>query len=337
MRSWKAPVIRRQECLRYVYCFVLFVKKSGLILVVLMLAALAGWGWLRQRQAPGRPRVSGAIETDIVQVGSRYGGRVKKLFAVEGDTLQSGQLIAELEASELEPQRAQTAALLAELEAGPRAEEIAAAKSEWQAQSAQLDFARIEAKRAGELFEKKAIAETDRDRAVSQALALGKSVAAAKSRYDLLLAGTRREQIDRAKAQLAEVESHIRELRVAASSNAVVEVLPVRVGDMVPPNGTVATLLLLDHLWVRVYVPEPWLGAIRLGEKVEVQVDSFPGRKFEGVVEQINRGAEFTPRNAQTVGERVKLVFGVKVRLPTGDGALRAGMAADVFFPGIAQ
>jgi multidrug resistance efflux pump len=92
-------------------------------------------------------------------------------------------------------------------------------------------------------------------------------------------------------------------------------------------------LLLLHHLWVRVYVPEPWLGQIQTGDEVNVRVDSDPSKEFRGAVEQIGREAEFTPRNVQTVGERIKQVFGVKVRLDDKDGKLRAGMAADVSFP----
>ena len=65
---------------------------------------------------------------------------------------------------------------------------------------------------------------------------------------------------------------------------------------------------------------------------LQAVVDSFPGSSFAGTVEQIARAAEFTPRNVQTVGERVKQVFGVKIRLNNTDGRLRAGMAADVIF-----
>jgi HlyD family secretion protein len=98
----------------------------------------------------------------------------------------------------------------------------------------------------------------------------------------------------------------------------------------------VATVLLVDHLWVRVYVPESWLGHIQLGQPVKVRTDSFPGRDFQGVVEQINRQAEFTPRNVQTVDDRIRQVFGVKVRLDNPENLLRAGSAADVFFPNVA-
>ena len=276
--------------------------------------------------------VSGTIEVDETRVAPRTGGRIVKLFAREGDGLTNGQPVVELEAPELRARRDTLAAQFADLEAGPRKEEIATAKAEWEAQAAQLDLARIEAKRTEELFTQNALSATDRDRATSAAQTLDKTVVAAKSRHDLLLAGTRVEQLAAARAQLAEVDAQLRELTVYAPTNCVLETLSVKVGDVVAPNREVATLLLVDHLWVRVFVPETWLGRVKLGETVTLRVDAFPGRDFKGVIEQIARTAEFTPRNVQTVEERVKQVFGVKIRLENKDGDLRAGMAVDATF-----
>lgn len=279
--------------------------------------------------------VSGTIEVDETRVASRYGGRVERVLAREGDALAGGQVVVELDAAELKARRELLAARLAEAEAGPRKEEIAAAKAEWEAQTAQLDLARIERKRAEALFATKTAAEAERDRAVTTEQALESSVAAAKSRYELLLAGTRPEQIAQVRAQLSELDTQLREMKILAPTNCVLEVLSVKVGDVIAPNQPVATLLLTNHLWVRVFVPEPWLGHLKLGDEVKVRVDSFPGNDYAGIVEQIARSAEFTPRNVQTVGERVKQVFGVKVRLDEADGLLRAGMAADVVFPNV--
>ena len=124
-------------------------------------------------------------------------------------------------------------------------------------------------------------------------------------------------------------------MQIAAPGDCVLEVLSVKVGDVLAPNQPIATLLLTNHIWVRVFVPEPWLGQIKLDDSAKVRVDSFPGKDFTGVVEQINRAAEFTPRNVQTVDERIKQVFGVKVRLDNASNDLRAGMSADVTFPNV--
>ncbi len=279
--------------------------------------------------------VSGTIETDEARVASRYGGRVEQTLAQEGDALMAGQIIVELAAAELRARRDQAAAQLAEAEAGPRQEELAAVKADWEAQVAQLDFAKADARRAEELFTQRTMSATERDQAATRAASLAKSVAAAKARHDLLLAGTRPERISQVNAQLAEIETQLREMKISAPTNCVLDVLNVKVGDVLAPNQPVATLLLTNHIWVRVFVPEPWLGRIAVGDDVKVRVDSFPGKDFAGAVEQIARRAEFTPRNVQTVGERVKQVFGVKVRLDNAEGRFRAGMAADVTFPNV--
>src|SRR2546423_14060698 len=146
-------------------------------------------------------------------------------------------------------------------------------------------------------------------------------------------------RVSQARAQLADPEAQLRKMQVVAPAKSTLKALNVKAGDiLVPPfNQEVATLLLPQHLWVRVYVPEPWLGKIKIGDQVRVRVDSFPGKDFPGEIEQVNRQAEFTPRNVQTVEDRIRQVFGVKIRLPNNDDRLRAGMAADVYFSSVAN
>ena len=303
--------------------------------VLLLLAALGAWGWwIWHNKQHARPAnaTSGTIECDEVHVASRYGGRVEKLFAREGDALTNGQPIVELEAPELHAQRAEATAMLADLEAGARPEELRAAKSDWEASAAELDLARTDAKRALELFSKETISPTERDRAVTRAATLEKTAAAAKSRYELLVAGARSNQIAQARATIERIDTQLAELRVTAPTNCVLEVLNVKVGDVLTANRELATLILPQHVWVRVYVAQPRLGGLKLGQQVQFAADAVPGKTFHGEIEQINRAAEFTPRNVQTAEERVKRVFAVKVRLDNGSGELRPGMTGDVTF-----
>ena len=257
--------------------------------------------------------VSGTIEVDEAHVGPRSSGRVEKIFVQEGDRLHQGQIIAQLEASELGARRDLAGA------------QINTAIHDADAQAAQLEFLRADAKRQQDLLKRKVVSPNDAERADSAAKTQEKSLEASQMK------------INQARAQLADIEAQLAEMQVVAPSDCVVEVLSVKVGDiLVPPfNQEVATLLLPEHLWVRVYVPEPWLGKIKIGDQVRVRVDSFPGKDFPGVVEQVNRQAEFTPRNVQTVEDRIRQVFGVKIRLPNNDDRLRAGMSADVYFPNV--
>jgi HlyD family secretion protein len=255
--------------------------------------------------------VSGTIEVDEVHVGPRAAGRVEKIFAQEGDRLRIGQPIVELDAAELQARRDLAAA------------QIESAIRDADSQEAQLEFLRDDAKRQQDLLKRKVVSPTDAERASSAARAQEKVVEAAKMR------------VVQARAQLADIDAQLAEMQVVAPADSILEVLSVKVGDVLPANREVATLLLPQHLWVRVYVPEPWLGRIKIGDHVRLRVDSFPNTDFDGVVEQINRQAEFTPRNVQTVEDRIRQVFGVKIRLPNNDDRLRAGMAADVYFPNV--
>ncbi len=253
--------------------------------------------------------VSGTIEVDEVHVAPRSGGRIAKIHAQEGQVLHAGDLIAELDAAELKAQRDLAAA------------QIDTAERDVQAQSAQLDYARSDAKRQQDLLRSRTVSPNEAERSESAAKVQAMNVEASRMR------------VAQARAQLAMMDAQLHEMQVVAPADSVLEVLSVKVGDVLPANREVATLILPQTLWVRVYVPEPWLGLIKLGDAVRVRVDAFHERDFSGTIEQISRQAEFTPRNVQTVEDRIRQVFGVKVRLRNEEDKLRAGMSADVYFP----
>ena len=246
---------------------------------------------------------------------------------------------------------------------GPRPEEIAQARAALAAAQADMSEAATEAARAerlratGDISQQQFDAarfrlENQRARLDSQTKQLDlllngsrpEDVRAAEERYrqaraaeQLIRAGARREEIAASRAQLAEAEARLAQLRVQLAegevrspSRALVEVVSVRPGDLLQPNQPVAQLLEQDQLWVRIYVPEPQLGLIKVGQRASVKVDTFPDRAFDGAVEQINAQGEFTPRNVQSRDERHHQVFGVKVRVDNREGVIKSGMAADV-------
>jgi multidrug resistance efflux pump len=164
----------------------------------------------------------------------------------------------------------------------------------------------------------------------------------AKAKYDELMAGTRYEdkraaeaRVAEARAKLAEIEVNLSEAVVKAPDKAVIDVLSVRKGDLVPPNQPVVRILRASDLWVKVYVPETELGKIRLnqGAEVEVTTDAYPDTHFKGVVTHVAPISEFTPRNVQSVEERHHQVFGVKIYIPDPKGVFKSGMAAQVLVP----
>jgi multidrug resistance efflux pump len=203
-----------------------------------------------------------------------------------------------------------------------------AAKARVNRLQAQLASAMAKSKMMKEGYRQEEIAEAKADRDRLQA------------NLDLLLAGSRKEDIDEAKAkvdgiiaQIAEIDVKRAERTVIAPEQVIVEVLSVRPGDIVAANQPVARVLRADDLWVKAYISEIELGRIKLGQKVEVTIDTYPGKRFDGEVTYIASASEFTPRNVQTIDERRHQVFGVKVRVKDPQGVFKSGMAADVWLP----
>lgn len=138
-----------------------------------------------------------------------------------------------------------------------------------------------------------------------------------------------RAQLRQARAMLALVDARVAQLTLTSPITGVVTSRNVHVGETASPGVPLLTVAKLDEVRLVLYVPEDRIGRVRVGQRVEVRVDSFPGRVFVGRVATIAGEAEFTPRNVQTEEERVNLVFAVKVVIPNPDHALKPGMPAD--------
>jgi len=263
--------------------------------------------------------------------------------------------------------RAQTAvAALEETKTGARSEQIAGANARLVAAQVAVDKAKLDAGRAHKLFDSASISQSQLDDAdttlkgavaqrdaASQALDELKNgsrrediaqaqarAAEARASANLVLAGTRvedlrvaRGQVAAAKGRLDQIQTMIDELVVRSPRPARVESLDLRPGDILAPNSTAATLVEDDQLYVRIYVPETQIGHVRVGQEVPISVDSFGARTFKGVVEHINQVGEYSPRNLQTADERANQVFATRVGLREGRDDLRAGMAAVIHVP----
>jgi multidrug resistance efflux pump len=253
----------------------------------------------------------------------------------------------------------------AELElvkAGPRAEEIAAAKSRLAAATAEQKLAQSECDRIADLYQAKAVPKSEFDRAnerqdaavaqldvrknelkILEAGAREQEIAIAAAQaedarqgWELAKLGSRDEQIeqataarDAAQAAVDAIRIQEKELTINAPVNGYVDALDLQPGDLVAPNAPVMTVLSLDEVWVRAYVPQRFL-QLKLGQELRVRVDSVPDREFTGKVTFISHQAEFTPSNVQTPDDRAKQVYRVRVSLDADD-ELRPGMTANVW------
>jgi len=147
---------------------------------------------------------------------------------------------------------------------------------------------------------------------------------------------TARAQAKAAVAARDELRTALDEARVYAPASGVVVSKVVNPGEVVPAGTPLVVVVDLQALWLKVFIPEPEIGKLRLGEAARVYVDAFPGRAFAAKVTEISQRAEFTPKDVQTKEERVKQVFAVKLVVENPEGVLKPGMPADagIFWKG---
>jgi biotin carboxyl carrier protein len=178
--------------------------------------------------------------------------------------------------------------------------------------------------------------EAQVDQAVSALAQTEAQVAIAQAQVDALKAGASQEQLDALEARVEQAQAILDSLlserdkmAIRSPIDGVVVDCAVHPGEVAAQGATIVTVADLEEVKLTVYVPETQLGQVELGQVVQVSVDSFADRSFQGKVTHIADTAEFTPRNVATKEERVNLVFAVEISLPNEDGALKPGMPAD--------
>lgn len=251
---------------------------------------------------------------------------------------------------------------LSELLAGSRPQEIKAAEATLSRTRAELERLKADHERQKQLFQRgvisareyegvlsayrmaeaqvkeaeerlKLVQEGPRKEQVAQAKAAFKE---AQERYLLVLQGPRKETIEAARARLeqaraalAAAETRLGYTLIISPLTGVVLSKNVEPGEYVAPGTPVVTVGDLENIWLRAYIDEPDLGRVRLGQKVLVTTDTYPGKRYEGRITFISSQAEFTPKNVQTERERVKLVYRVKIRVENPNLELKPGMPGD--------
>ena len=139
--------------------------------------------------------------------------------------------------------------------------------------------------------------------------------------------------IERAKSQIALIDSQLADTIAVSPINGVVLVKAADVGEVLAPGTSVVTVGDIDHPWLRAYIREQDLGRVKLGAKVKVTTDSFRDKVYDGRVSFISSEAEFTPKQIQTSEERVKLVYRIKIDVDNPRHELKSNMPADAEDP----
>jgi HlyD family secretion protein len=307
----------------------------------------------------GPLRASGYVEATEVRVAPEVGGRIVELPVQEGDRLQVGATVAKLSTTDTElvirrvqAERDQALAQLALLRAGARPEEIRqaaaqleSAQADVRAAESELEAAAADLQRFESLLRSSSGSRKQRDDAATRRDVAAARVSAARERARAaaealarLKAGARAEEIAAAsarvsivEAQIASLEKNLADAVLLSPVAGVVTAKLVDAGEIVAPRAPIVVVTDLDHAWANVYVDEPIVPRLRLGQKVRLVTDA--GQRLEGTITFISPKAEFTPRNVQTAEERSRLVYRIKVSADNRAGILKPGMPVEAEIP----
>lgn len=320
------------------------------ILVIVVLLAVGGgalWMWQQRERGDGLLTLYGNVDVRQVELAFRVDGRIDEVMLEEGDRVETGAVVARLDASpyadELALREAQVAeqeARVAELRAGPRPEEIDEAAATVAQRKAGLEVATLAYERSQQLLNRRAGSEAERDERLARMRESRAQLAAAEEKLKLLRAGSRAEDIAAGEAALAAARAQrdIARRRFADTDlrapNAGIVLTRVREpGAIVATGQPVLSVTLASPVWVRAYVGEPDLGRIEPGMQARIHTDSRPGTPYTGQIGFISPRAEFTPKSVETPELRTALVYRLRVIVDDPDGGLRQGMPVTVTLP----
>jgi HlyD family secretion protein len=275
-------------------------------IIILVLLALIALIYFLRHSGPETILLSGTVEVTEVEISPELSAKVATLYHREGDEVEEGDPLLDLDRSEVD-------ARLREAEATKQAAESQSALARAKMLNAQRDY-----DRSLKLYQAKAISESAFDAAET-------AYEIAKNTYEASL-----NQFKGAQAQVETLTLQLEKTRLTSPISGLILERNVEAGEVVSPGMVLMTIGDLQRPWVRVYIGEPDIGRVRIGQEVMVVTDAYPKRKFPGTLRYIANEAEFTPKNVQTRQERVKLVYEAKVYLTNEEGILKPGMPADI-------
>lgn len=280
---------------------------------------------------------SGTIEVTEIEISSKVAGRVSSLPADEGSTVKKGDLIVKLNYDELSAQRSSAMASLSNAQKNLERKRQLSKKGVMSDDelSAQLVSAKANLSNAGknlermrQLFNNKVVSKRELENAETAYTVAQSNVNQVSAVMERALENAETVHTV-SQSNFNQVSAVIENAVIYSPIDGVVLQKNLEIGEMAFPGSAIITVADLKKTWINIYVDEKQVGIIKLGQKAYVKVDSFPDRKFPGLVVLISNKAEFTPRTIQTKDERVKLMFAIKISVENPEMELKPGMPAD--------
>lgn len=313
--------------------------------------ALVAWVTLAACTSQNPQQFAGFVDAPIASVAAQVAGRVESVLVREGDTVEKGQLLAQIDAREREAQLVQARANLAmareslrEAEANLRAvlPTVGGAAADVARAQATLDEAQQNFDRTTQLVGGSAGTQQQLDaararlreaRAALESLTASKAATRGKVGASMAAVSNARAAVSVAQASVSVAEVQVAQARVLSPFDGVVVNRDLEEGEWAAPGTPVVTVEDHERLWVRLDVEETRLGQLKLGEAARVAVVAVPGRTFRGHVVEVGAQGDFAVNRDVKRGRPDVRTFRVRVALDDRSPELRPGMTAEVTLP----
>lgn len=285
-------------------------KKWSLFLVFLSLTLGAFWWqwWQKEQNAlpAGIASGNGTIEANEVDIATKYAGRVRDIYADEGDMVKAGQVLAQMDTTELQAQYQKAKAVLAQSQ-----ETINEAEAKLDKSRQDLAFSKKEYLRVETMFQKGLVTESAADTKRNAYQSAKSEVKINEASLNALIKSK-----DAYQASVKQIKVELEEATLKAPVDGRVLYRLSQKGEILGAGGKVMTLLDLSKIYMEIFLPAKDAGVLKIGDAARVLLDIYPEHPVPAKITFVSPQAQFTPKQVETKDERDKLMFRVKLEIP---------------------
>ena len=292
---------------------------------------------------PKEALLQGEAEATEYRVSGKVPGRIEAFLADEGQQVRKGDTLVVIDSPEIRSKIAEANAAKAAAQAqrnkaynGAQKEQIAGAYELWQKALVGENVMAKSYERIKTLHEQKVVSDQKYDEVEAQYQAACATTRAAKSQYDLAVAGARQEDkdaavalVERANAAVELVNSYLEEITLTSPADGIITARYPKVGELVGQGSPIMTVQDLGDMWFTFNIREDQLHSMKNGDKVQLRIPALDNREVTATVYyMVVRESYATWRATKEQGEFDCRTFEVRVR-PDGEvEGLRPGMSA---------
>jgi HlyD family secretion protein len=274
-------------------------------------AAVAAGQWWKAFRGSGLPEGiaagNGRVESVQVDVAAKYGGRIKEILAQEGDLVEPGKVLARMDTDELEAELAKGKAEVAQAE-----EDASEATAAIAQRTAELKLAEQQLIRSQSLFAKRVVSREEYDQQVTKQETAKAALDGAKAKLRSV-----NQAMNAAAAEVKKTETRIEDATLKSPVQGRVLYRLTEPGEVVPLGGKILTLINLGDVYMEIFLPAQEAARVRMGADARIVLDARPEYAAQAKVSYVSPEAQFTPKQVETRSERDKLMFRVKLKVPS--------------------